>query len=92
LLAIDPPHAIHQEDQIPPDSDELKPSRLCRPVIAGSGLMAARANRTGSFPRPDPDDYALVVVGETGAFVDESRNGMALIQNLGKTHEMIGRI
>jgi len=38
-LAVDPSHAIDQKDQIAPQSDELKPSRRARLVVAGRGLM-----------------------------------------------------
>ena len=52
--------------------------------------MTARANGSGSFPRPDRDEDGLPVVGETGSLVDKSRDGMALIQNSGKAHELSG--
>ena len=44
LLAVDPPHAIDQKNQIAPEADELKPPRRGRLVVAGRGLMTARAN------------------------------------------------
>jgi len=90
LLAIDPSHAIDQKDQIAPESDELKPPRRVRLVVAGRGLMTPRANGSGSFPRPDRDEDSLPVFGETGLPVDKSRDGVALIQNSGKAHELFG--
>src|SRR5438270_11361921 len=44
LLAVDPSHAIDQKNQVAPEADELKPSRRGRLVVAGRGLMTARAN------------------------------------------------
>src|SRR5208282_4929832 len=85
-----PSHAIDQKDQIAPESDELKPPRRGRLVVAGRGLMTARANGSGSFPRPDRDEDGLPVVGETGSPIDKSRDGMALVQNSGKPHELSG--
>jgi hypothetical protein len=90
LLAIDPSHAIDQENQIAPESDELEQSRRGRLVVAGRGLMTARANGSGSFPRSHRDKDRLLVFGETGLLVDKSRDGMALIQNSGKAHELTG--
>ncbi len=51
--------------------------------------MTARANPRGSFPRPDLDENGLLVLGETRSPVDKPRDGMALIQNSGKAHEMV---
>jgi len=93
LLAVDPSHAIDQKNQIPPESDKFKPPRRARLVVAGRGLMTARAYGCGSFTRPDRDKNGLLVFGKAGSPVDKSRNGMALVQNSGKAHEtgLIGR-
>ena len=61
---------------------------VARLVVAGRGLMTARANGSGPFPRPDRDEDGLLVFGETGLPVDKSRDGMALVQNSGKAHEV----
>lgn len=79
LLAIDTSHAIDQKNQIPPKSDELKPPRRARLIVAGCGLMATGANGSGSFPRPDRDEDGLRVLGKAGSLVNKSRNGMALV-------------
>jgi len=84
--AIDPPQAINQKDQIAPESDELKPARCARLIVAGRGLMTARTNRRGSFPRPDRDEDGLLVLVATGLPVNKSRDGTTLIQNSGKPH------
>jgi hypothetical protein len=89
LLAVDPSHAIDQKNQIAPEADELKPPRRGRLVVAGRGLMTARANGSGSFPRPDRDEDGLLVFGKAGLPVDKSRDGMALVQNSGKAHEVV---
>jgi hypothetical protein len=34
----------------------------------------------------------LLVLGETGLSVDKSRDGVALVQNSGKAHELTGSI
>ena len=87
LLAVDAPHAIHQEDQIAPDTYELKPPRRARLVVTGGGFVTARANRTSSFSRPDVDQNGLPGFVETGFAVNESRDRMTLVQNSGKAHE-----
>ena len=79
LPAVDPSHAIDQKNQVAPEADELKPSRRRRLVVAGRGLMTARANSRGSFPRPDRDEDGLRVFGKAGSPVNKSRNGMALV-------------
>jgi hypothetical protein len=38
-LAIDPSHVIDEKNQIAPESDELKPPRRARLVVARRGLM-----------------------------------------------------
>src|SRR5207247_5312314 len=48
----------------------------------------ARANSRGSFPRPDRDEDGLRVFGKAGSPVNKARNGMALVQNSGKAHEL----
>jgi hypothetical protein len=90
LLAIDPAHAIDQKNQIAPESDELKPPRRARLIVAGRGLMTTGANGSGSFPRPDLDEDGLPVFSEAGLPVDKSWDGMTLIQNSGKAHEWSG--
>src|SRR5437868_12953284 len=90
LLAVDPSHAIDQKNQVAPEADELKPSRRGRLVVAGRGLMTARANRRGSFPRPDRDEDGLSVFGEAGLSVDKSWDGMTLVQDSGQAHELSG--
>src|SRR5664280_3186867 len=90
LLAVDASHAIDQKHQIAPESDELESSRRARLVIAWRGLMAAGADGCGSFPRPDRDEDGLPVFSETGLPVDKSWDGMALVQNSGKAHELSG--
>jgi hypothetical protein len=87
LLAVDPSHVIDQKNQIAPESDKLKPPRRARLVVAGRGLMTARANGSGSFPRPERDEDGLPVFGKAGSPIDKSREGMALVQNSGKAHE-----
>jgi len=78
-LAIDPPHAINQKDQIAPESDELEQSWRARLVVAGRGLMTARTNGNRSFPWADRDEDSLLVLSETGSLVDKSRDRMALV-------------
>jgi hypothetical protein len=94
LLAVDSSHAIDQKNQIAPESDKLESPRRGRLVVAGRRLMTARANSRGSFPRLDRDQNGLLVLGETGLPVDKPRDGKALVQDSGKTHEVcrsIGR-
>src|ERR1022692_2302581 len=79
LLAVDPSHAIDQKNQVAPEADELKPSRRGRLVVAGRGLMTARTNCRGSFPRPHRDEDGLRVFSKAGSPVNKSRNGMALV-------------
>jgi hypothetical protein len=50
--------------------------------------MAAGTNRCRPFPRSYRDENGLLVFGETGLPVDKSRDGMALVQNSGKAHEI----
>jgi len=88
LPAVDPPHVIDQKHQVAPESDEFKPPRRGRLVVAGRGLMAAGTNRCRPFPRSYRDENGLLVFGETGLLVDKSRDGMALVQNSGKAHEI----
>ena len=90
LSAVDPPHAVDQEDQIAPEADELKAARRARMVVAGRGLMAARAYGSGSFPGPDRDQDGLPIFGEGGLTVYKPRNGMALVEDSGKAHEESG--
>jgi hypothetical protein len=52
--------------------------------------MTARANGSGAFPWPDRNQDSLPVFGEAGLSVDKSWDGMALVQNSGKTHELSG--
>jgi len=52
--------------------------------------MTARANGGGPFPRPHRDDDGLFAAGEAGLLVDKSWDGMALVQNPGKAHELSG--
>src|SRR5450755_1399903 len=92
LPAVDPTHAIDQEDQIAPESDELKPPRRGRLVVAGRRLMTAGTNRCGPFSWSYRDENGLLVLGETGFSVNKSRDGMALVQNSGKAHELTGSI
>src|ERR1017187_4340914 len=79
---------IDQKNQIAPESDKLESPRRGRLVVAGRRLMTARANSRGSFPRPDRDQNGLLALGEAGLPVDKPRDGMALVQNSGKTHEV----
>jgi hypothetical protein len=52
--------------------------------------MTARTNDSGPFPRSDRDEDGLPVVGVIGSLVDKSWDGMAMIQNSGKAHELSG--
>src|SRR4029453_4695397 len=76
LLAVDPPHVIDQKDQKAPKADEPKPPRRARLVVAWRRPMTARANGSGSFPRPDRDEDGLPVFGEAGLPIDKSRDRM----------------
>ena len=89
LSAVDPPHAGDQEDQITPEADELKAARRARLVVAGRGLMTARAYGSRSFPWPDRDEDGLPVFVEGGLPVDKSWDGMALVEDSGKAHECL---
>jgi len=88
LFAIDPSHAIHEKNHIAPESDELEPPRRGRLVVAGRWLMTARTNCRGPVPWSYRDENGLLVLGETGLSVDKSRDGVALVQNSGKAHEL----
>src|SRR4051812_22494441 len=79
LLAVDPSRAIDQKNQVAPEADELKAPWRGRLVVAGRGLMTARANGSGAFPRPDRDEDRLCVFGKAGSLVNESRNRMTLV-------------
>lgn len=86
LPAIHPPHEIDEEDEKAPDSYELKVSRLMGLIVSGGGTVAAGACRAGSLTRPDRNQDALTVAGETGQPVDETGKVMALVENTGKQH------
>lgn len=84
LPAVDATHTVDQEDQIAPESDELKPPRRARLVVAGRGLMTARANGCGSFPWPHRNEDGVLVLGERGLPVDEPGMGWQWFKILGR--------
>jgi hypothetical protein len=64
------------------------------PMIAPAVALGlgARANGRGSFPWPHRNEDGLLVIGERGLLVDESGDGMAMVQNSGKAHTLGGSV
>src|SRR5690349_23976476 len=55
-------------------------------IVAGSRLMAARADRRRAFARPHAHVDTLVVPTEPGAMINKSPEMMAAIQNRDEFH------
>jgi hypothetical protein len=76
--AIDTSHGVQQEDEESPKGDELE-APLGELIVAGRGLMAARALGGGTLARPHGDLNALVVGSESSVVVDESPEAVAAV-------------
>jgi len=77
-VAVDTPHGVRQEDEESPQGDELK-AAFGELIVAGSRLMAARADRGRTLARPHGNFDALVVRTECGAMIDKSSEAMAAV-------------
>ena len=76
--AVDTPHGVKQEDEESPQGDELK-AAFGELIVAGSRLMAARADRGRTLARPHGDFDALVVRTECGAMIDKPPEAMTAV-------------
>ena len=71
IAALDTPHLIQEENQNPPEGDELEtPGR--KTIIAGGRLMGSRADRHRPNPRLELYVDTPLVGGEAGAAVNEA--------------------
>ena len=76
--AIDAPHSVQQEDQKPPERDEVvTPFREL--IITGRRLMATGTNRCRTFARTHGDFDAFVIGAEDGMLVNETPEMMAAV-------------
>ena len=78
VAAVDAPHAVQQENQNSPEGNEFK-AALREMIIAGRRLVATRAHRRGTNPRPDADFDNFLVGAETIVVIDESPKTMTLV-------------
>ena len=76
--AVDAPHAIQAENQKAPERNELK-APLGKMIVTRCRLVAPRAARRRTLPRPAVHFDALLVGGEPGMLVDESPMAMAVV-------------
>jgi len=79
VSAINAPHAVQQENQNSPEGDEFK-AALREMITAGRRLMATRAQRCGTNPRPNADFDDFLVGAKTVVVIDESPKTMTLVQ------------
>ena len=76
--AIDTPHGVQQEDQKPPEGDEVvTPFREL--IITRRRLMAAGTNRRRTLARTHGDFDAFVIGTEAGMLVNETPEMMAAV-------------
>ena len=78
LAAIYSSHAVEEKHQQAPERDELE-SSLFQMIVAGTPLVAARANRLRAAPRSYPYFDGFFVLREFCPLVDESRASMAVV-------------
>src|ERR1700690_2149877 len=71
MAALDAPHAVQEKDQKSPDGDELE-APFGKMIVTRRRLVAPRADRRRSDPRPDVHFHAFFVGAEAGVMVDES--------------------
>src|ERR1039458_3998967 len=71
MAALDAPHAVQEKDQKPPDGDEFE-APFGKMIVTRRRLVAPRADRRRSGPRPDVHFDAFLVGAEAGVIVDES--------------------
>jgi len=76
--AVDVAHPVQEEDQESPQRNELKPP-LLEMVIAGTRLMAARADGRRTTSGAYPHLNAVLVRGEFRPLVDEPWEAMTLV-------------
>jgi len=74
--ALDAPHAVQEENQDPPEGDELE-APLGKMIVTRRRLVARRADRRRSGPRPDVHFDAFLIGAEAGMMVDKSRLSVA---------------
>ena len=78
IPAVDPPHAVQQENQKAPQRNELEAS-LGKMIVTGRRLVAPRADRRRALPGPDVHFDAFLIGCEAGVLVDESPMAMAVV-------------
>ena len=78
IAAVDPPHAVQEENQNSPEGDEFK-APLREMIIAGRPLVATRAHCRGTNPRPYANFDAFLVWGKSIVVVNESPKMMAIV-------------
>jgi hypothetical protein len=78
VAALDAPHTVQEENQSSPEGDELE-APLGKLIVARGRLVAPRADRHRSGPRPDVHFDALLIGGEAGMLVDESPMVVAVV-------------
>ena len=76
--AIDAPHGVQQEDQKPPERDEVV-TPLGELIITGRWLVAAGTNRRRTLARTHRDFDALVIGTEVSMLVNETPEMMAAV-------------
>src|ERR1039458_1202248 len=65
MAALDAPHAVQEKDQKPPDGDEFE-APFGKTIVTRRRLVAPRADRRRSGPRPDVHFDAFLVGAEAG--------------------------
>src|SRR5690242_17426233 len=76
--AIDPPHGVQEEDEKPPQGDELE-TPLGKLVITRCRLMTTRADGGRTLTRSHGHFDALVVGAEAGLLVDKTSETVAAV-------------
>src|SRR5437899_3626433 len=78
ISTVDAPHLVQQENQNPPERDELEAS-LRKMIVTRRRLVATRADRRRTLPRPHLHFDGLLVGAEAGVLVDEAPMTVAVV-------------
>jgi hypothetical protein len=78
IAAVDPPHAVPQENQKAPQRNELE-AALGKMIVTWGWLVAPGADRRRALPWPDVHFDAFLVASEASLLIDESPMAMAVV-------------
>jgi hypothetical protein len=76
--AIDAPHPVQEENQDSPDRNELE-APLRKVIVTRRRLVASRADRRRTSPRPEVHFDGLLAGTEAGVMVNESPMAVAVV-------------